>query len=146
MPVRAPGWWPAHGNLARWPISLLLQAPTAPVFLCESSLGPHLLTALWMHVLLLQVRPMCQELFQLPQSQLLVVQAGALLATALVMAANQRTLLQRYLDRALAGKQGCCYSSDPLLLPATAVQINAPPPCRLAPAEARYAGSSGQEG
>ena len=57
-----------------------------------------------MRLLLLQMRPMCQELFQLSDPQLVVVQAGALLATAAVMAANQRTLLQRYLDRALAGK------------------------------------------
>ena len=51
------------------------------------------------------MRPMCQELFQLSDPQLVAVQAAALLVTAAVMAANQRTLLQRYLDRALAGKK-----------------------------------------
>ena len=49
------------------------------------------------------MRPMCQELFRLSDPQLVAAQAAALLVTAAVMAANQRTLLQRYLDRALAG-------------------------------------------
>ena len=50
-----------------------------------------------------QVRPMGQELLGLSEQQLALVQALALLATAAVMAANVRTLLQRYLDRGLTG-------------------------------------------
>lgn len=46
---------------------------------------------------------MCQELFGLSDLQLLRVQACALLTCAGVHAAGQRTLLQRYLDRALTG-------------------------------------------
>lgn len=49
---------------------------------------------------------MLQELLQLADRTLLLVQAGALLLTAAAMAANQRTLLQRYLDRGLTGTAG----------------------------------------
>lgn len=76
-----------------------------------------------------QVRPMCQELLGLSEQQLALVQALALLATAAVMAANVRTLLQRYLDRGLTGgwttagcgvvgKQGHMCSRGVALLPA----------------------------
>lgn len=46
---------------------------------------------------------MCQELLDLSDQQLAFMQAGALLCTATVMALGLRTLLQRYLDRALTG-------------------------------------------
>lgn len=51
---------------------------------------------------------MLQELLQLSDQTLVLVQTGALLLTAAAMAANQRTLLQRYLDRGLTGKAACC--------------------------------------
>jgi hypothetical protein len=44
---------------------------------------------------------MVQELFLIEDQQLVHLQAGALLACAAVAAAGLRTLLQRYLDRAL---------------------------------------------
>ncbi len=47
---------------------------------------------------------MLQELLQLSDQTLVLVQTGALLLTAAAMAANQRTLLQRYLDRGLTGE------------------------------------------
>ncbi len=43
------------------------------------------------------------ELLGLSEQRLALVQSLALLATAAVMAANVRTLLQRYLDRGLTG-------------------------------------------
>ena len=52
----------------------------------------------------LQVRPLCQDLGHLSEAQLVALQAGALLACGAVMAGNLRTLLQRYLDKALTGR------------------------------------------
>lgn len=73
----------------------------APGALMTASLHFQLLLPLLSS--LLWVRPMCQELLDLSDQQLAFMQAGALLCTATVMALGLRTLLQRYLDRALTG-------------------------------------------
>lgn len=65
--------------------------------------GLHLQLLLPLLSSLLWVRPMFQELFGLSEAQLVLLQAAALLLIAVVMAANLRTLLQRYLDKALTG-------------------------------------------
>lgn len=105
---------------------------------------------------------MGQELLELSDEQLALAQAGALLATALAMAANLRTLLQRYLDRGLTGGAGAAAPPPTLhssCLPSPALgqrgaaaaagralrwlPLPSLPACRLAPAEARQPGSAG---
>ncbi|KAL4419700.1 hypothetical protein ABPG75_006798 [Micractinium tetrahymenae] len=79
-----------------WAADYIAPRPLPTAGLALHFLLPALTALLW-------VRPMLQELLQLPDRTLSVVQAGALLLTAAAMGANQRTLLQRYLDRALTG-------------------------------------------
>lgn len=74
-----------------------IQTPVLPTAgLALHLLLPALTSLLW-------VRPMSQELLGLSDAALARTQAVALLATAAAMAANLRTLLQRYLDRGLTG-------------------------------------------
>jgi hypothetical protein len=101
-------------------ISVLLYAPALrfvhsfwmqlnPPSWASDYIAPHPLATAGMHLQLilplmsslLWVRPMSQELIGLSDQQLTYAQAGALLATAVISAAGLRTLLQRYLDRAL---------------------------------------------
>lgn len=79
-----------------WAADYIAPGPLATAALSLHFLLPALTALLW-------VRPMLQELLQLPDRTLLLVQTGALLLTAAAMAGNLRTLLQRYLDRGLTG-------------------------------------------